>query len=169
MKLSHLKEQLGKKPEANLRFRLPSGQTIPDHAHVTEVALINKRFVDCGGTLRSDTCCRLQTWVANDLHHRLTAAKLLKILDKAVSFLGSADLEVDVEHEVGYISQFPLKNAELTPEGFLLSLGTRHTACLAPEKCLPPPRAVSDFNPMKFVFHHPNHVPPSSGTPAPTG
>ena len=169
MTIQDLETALRQQPDADVRFVLPDGGMIPAHAHVTEVGRVDKRFIDCGGTRRSESHCLLQTWVANDLHHRLTAAKLLKILDKAVSFLGSADLEVDVEHEVGYISQFPLKNAELTPEGFLLSLGTRHTACLAPEKCLPPPRAVSDFNPMKFVFHHPNHVPPSSGTPAPTG
>jgi hypothetical protein len=53
--------------------------------------------------------CRLQTWFADDVDHRLTAGKLLKILDKAKSFLASDELDVDVEHEVGYISQFPLE------------------------------------------------------------
>ena len=72
------------------------------------MARIDKRFVDCGGTLRNESVCRLQTWLADDLDHRMTAGKLLKILDKAKSILGSDDLEVDVEHEIDYISQFPL-------------------------------------------------------------
>src|SRR5450755_1869816 len=111
MKLNELKNQLGLQPDANVRFLLPDGNFVPVHAHVTEVARIDKRFVDCGGTLRNDSLCRLQTWFADDLDHRLTAGKLVKILEKAKSFLESDDLEVDVEHEVGYISQFPLGSA----------------------------------------------------------
>src|SRR5882757_9725532 len=110
MKLADLKNHLSTNPGANLRFVLPNGNSVPAHAHVTEVARIDKRFVDCGGTLRNDSWCRLQTWFADDTDHRLTAGKLLKILDKAKPFLASDDLEVDVEHEAGYISQFPLES-----------------------------------------------------------
>ena len=152
MKLSELKEQLARNPDANVRFLLPNGNAIPPHAHVTEVARIDKRFVDCGGTLRNDSLCRLQTWFANDLDHRLTAGKLLKILDKAKSFLASDDLEVDVEHEAGFISQFPLESVEVLRYAIILHLGTRHTACLAPDKCLPAPKPAPDFSPLKFNF-----------------
>ncbi len=155
MKLSELKQQLARQPDANVRFILPDGNSVPAHAHVTEVARIDKRFVDCGGTLRNDSFCRLQTWFADDVDHRLTAAKLLKILDKAKSFLASDDLDVDVEHEAGYISQFPLESVEVAPDEIIFNLGTRHTACLAPDKCLPPPKPAPDFSPMKFNFHEP--------------
>jgi hypothetical protein len=118
-----------------LRFILPSGEAVPAHAHVTEVARIEKRFIDCGGTLRNDLMCRLQTWTANDYEHRLTAGKLLGILNKARSFLATDDMEVDVEHEVQFISQFPLDSIEPDGAQLLLKLTQRHTACLAMDKC----------------------------------
>jgi hypothetical protein len=83
--------------------------------------------------------CRLQTWVANDYDHRLTAGKLAKILDKARSFLGDDDLEVDVEHDMGFVTQFPLDGATTQGSELLLSLRGKNTACLAPELCCPPP------------------------------
>jgi hypothetical protein len=152
MKLNELKQSLNQHPAANVRFLLPNGDSVPAHAHVTEVARIEKRFVDCGGTLRNDSLCRLQTWYADDADHRLTAGKLLKILEKAKSFLASDDLEVDVEHEITFISQFPLESVELSPEGIVLRLGERHTACLAMDKCLPPSKPAIEFNPLKFDF-----------------
>lgn len=121
-----------------VRFRLPDGALVPAHAHVTEVARVEKRFVDCGGTLRDERWCRLQVWVADDTEHRLTAGKLAQILDKGRPVLGDAALEVDVEYEAPVITQFPALSAEPGPEGVVVSLGTRRTACLAPEKCLPP-------------------------------
>jgi len=152
MKLSELKKSLSQHPGANIRFHLPNGDFVPAHAHVTEVARIDKTFVDCGGTLRNDSLCRLQTWFADDVDHRLTANKFLKILEKAKSFLVSDVLEVDVEHEVEFISQFPLESVEVLQDEIILHLAERHTACLAMEKCLPPARPASDFNPLKFNF-----------------
>jgi hypothetical protein len=150
MKLTELKSRLNEHPDANVRFLLPNGDSVPAHAHVTEVARIDKRFADCGGTLRNDSLCRLQTWFSDDVDHRLTAGKLVKILEKAKSFLVSDDLEVDVEHEVGVISQFPLESIEVAPSELILHLTERHTACLAMDKCKPP--TPSDFNPLKFNF-----------------
>ena len=152
MKISELKRELLKFPTAHLRFMLPSGEAIPAHAHVTEVARIDKRFIDCGGALRNETHCRLQTWYSDDLDHRLTAGKLSKILDLAASVLGSDDMEVDVEHELDFITQFPLGTVEARADEIVLRLSERHTACLAPEKCKPPTTAVRDFNPMKLDF-----------------
>jgi arsenate reductase (thioredoxin) len=156
MKLHELKLELARQPDADIRFLLPNGEFIPVHAHVTEVARIDKQFVDCGGTLRNDSLCRLQTWFADDTDHRLVAGKLLKILDKAKSFLGTDNLEVDVEHEVSYISQFPLESVRIVAGEIILQLGTRHTACLAMEKCLPPAKPASEFSPLKFNFNSPS-------------
>jgi len=160
MQLAELKNHLNRHPENKVRFLLPDGNFVPVHAHVTEVARIDKRFVDCGGTLRSDCFCRLQTWFSDDVEHRLTAAKLVKILEKANSFLGSGDLEVDIEHEVGFISQFPLSSVEVSHEELILHLTERHTACLAPDRCLPAPKLPGGFNPVKFNFRGP---PPAAG------
>lgn len=147
MKLSELKTSLARHSELNLRFMLPTGMAIPEHAHVTEVARLDKRFVDCGGTLRTDSFCRLQTWVADDRHHRLTAGKLLAILDKAGPVLLAEDLDVDVEHELGVISQFPIASVEAAHGELVVRLASRHTACLAEDKCV---RPLTSFQPIAF-------------------
>ena len=152
MKLHELKQVLAQNPAARVRFQLPGGEFAPAHVHVTEVARIDKRFIDCGGTLRTDALCRLQTWFADDVEHRLTAGKLAKIFAKAESVLLTDDLDVDVEHEVGYITQFPLGAVEAANDEIIFHLTERHTACLAMDKCLPPTTALSDLNPMKFNF-----------------
>jgi hypothetical protein len=152
MILLELQNELSKQPAANLRFALPNGETVPAHAHVTEVARIDKRYIDCGGTLRHDSHCRLQTWISDDIDHRLTAGKLAKILQMAAPILGSDDLEVDIEHEVGFISQFPLASVTLLNGEFILNLTQIHAACFAIEKCKPAPAAVLDFNASTVNF-----------------
>ena len=152
MKIAELKNQLNQSPNATVRFALPNGESVPVHAHVTEVARIDKRFVDCGGTLRNDSLCRLQTWYSDDTDHRRTAGKRSKILEIAAPILRSADLEVDVEHELEHITQFPLAAAEVSAGEVVLHLAERHTACLAMDKCKPPSKPLSDLNPLKFNF-----------------
>lgn len=152
MKIHELKQILASHPEANVRFQLPNGDLVPPHAHVTEAARIDKRFVDCGGTFREESLCRLQTWVHDDLDHRLNAGKLAKILNKAKAVLISEDLDVDIEHELDYISQFPLDSIELSGSELILKLATRHTACLAMDQCCPPagPNNFFAYKPEPF-------------------
>jgi hypothetical protein len=138
MMLSEFKKVLAENPCRIIRFVLPTGSKIPPHAHVTEVARLDKRFIDCGGTFRTETSCRLQTWFADDTDHRLTAGKLLAILEKSASFLETDNLEVDVEHETPFVSQFPISGVETEGEALIVRLGVKHTACLAEDKCLPP-------------------------------
>ena len=37
-----------------LVFRMEDGNKIPSHFHITEVGQIEKRFIDCGGTVRHE-------------------------------------------------------------------------------------------------------------------
>ncbi len=146
MKLTDFKAHLAQHPERPLRFVLPDGTKVAAHAHVTEVARIEKHFIDCGGTLRADAFCRLQLWVADDWEHRLTAGKLLGVLEKGTLVLQRDDLDVDVEHELQFITQFPLESVVAADTELLLHLTTRHTDCLAKDRCLPPltaPQAIS--------------------------
>ena len=138
MKLTELKAHLAAHPEFGVRFLLPDGASVPAHAHVTEVARVDKRFIDCGGKLRTDATCRLQTWVADDTHHRLTAGTLLRILDKSAPVLLADDLELEVEHEAPVISQFPVTSVKAVADAVVLQLGTKHTACLAEDQCKRP-------------------------------
>lgn len=152
MKLNDLKTLLARHPDAELLFQLPDGAIAPAHSHVTEVARADKRFIDCGGTLRTESFCRLQVWSANDVHHRLTAGKLTKIFSKAETVLQTNDLDVDVEYEAGFISQFPLERLEVLSGKIIFHLGLRHTACLAEDKCGIAPAELSPANPLKFDF-----------------
>ncbi len=155
MKLNELQSILARHPSAELRFHLPNGESAPAHSHVTEVARVDKRFIDCGGTLRKEFFCRLQVWSANDAQHRLTAGKLAKIFTKAESVLQTDALDVDVEYEVGFISQFPLERLEVLANTIVFQLGVRHTACLAEDKCGIAPAELSPANPLKFDFREP--------------
>jgi hypothetical protein len=126
---------LDRNPLAALHMMLPDGDLVPAHFHVTEVGRVQKDFIDCGGTIRSATACVLQVWVADDTAHRLDAAKLARVLRLAAPLLKATDLPVEVEYEDGRVSQFPVSAAEVTPAGVLLHLGSKHTACLAPDRC----------------------------------
>lgn len=148
MNLTEFKQTLAAHPGLPLRFVLPDGQLVPAHAHVTEVARVDKHFVDCGGTRRAESFCRLQVWVAEDLAHRLVADKLHRILGLAAPLLPQESLPVDVEYEAGYIAQFPLESAAPVQGELHLRLGLRHTACLAQDKCgvTPPAPKAIDFS-----------------------
>ena len=135
MTVFELKQVLALHPTKIMRFALPTGTKVPPHAHVTEVARVDKRFVDCGGTLRTESTCRLQTWFADDTAHRLDAGKLLKILHLSASVLESDDLVVEVEHEAPFISHFPIATVEAHGDALLVQLDIKHTACLAEDKC----------------------------------
>lgn len=126
---------LASHPGMKMHFMLPDKAFVPAHYHVTEVGRVHKDFIDCGGTIRSTTSCLLQIWVADDTDHRLDTTTLAKIMEIASPVLGGDELPVEVEYEEGRISQFPLGGVEPTPAGLLFHLGTKHTACLAPEKC----------------------------------
>lgn len=122
-------------PGEHMHWMLPDRSFVPRHYHVTEVGRVQKDFVDCGGTVRSKTACMIQAWVADDEDHRLDTTKLLGILRAAGKILQSEDLPMEVEYEDGRVSQYPVGGVESTPSGLLFYLGTKHTECLAPEKC----------------------------------
>lgn len=139
MNVHAFRDLLATHPGEKLHLMLPDKSFVPAHFHITEVGRVQKDFVDCGGTHRSSTTCLLQVWVTHDheqdKNHRLDSAKLSQILKAAAPLLGDADMPVEFEFEDVTISQFPLGGAEVTPSGILFYLGTKHTACLAPEKC----------------------------------
>jgi hypothetical protein len=143
MRLATLKQILLENRDITVRFRLPDGSLVAPHAHITEVALVTKAFIDCGGTTRREAKCQLQSWVADDLDHRLSAAKLSSIIDKARDILGGDDHVVELEHDVGFATQFQVVGAEVIGAELIIQLAGRHTACLAPEKCCPPVQEVS--------------------------
>jgi hypothetical protein len=137
LSLQQLVEALNKADGRIVRFELPTTTLLSPHVHVTEVARLDKKFVDCGGTLRTDSNCRLQLYQADDTEHRITAAKFAQILAKGAGVLNSLNLSVEVEAEAPYLSVFPITASRIEEKQIVLSLGMRHTACLAEDVCFP--------------------------------
>ena len=124
---------LSANPGAALQLVLPDRSSVPAHFHVTEVGRVRKDFIDCGGTVRNSTSCLLQAWVANDTAHRLDTAKLANIIGKGAALFETTAIPLEIEYDNGVISQYPVERAEASPSGVILHLGTKHTACLAPD------------------------------------
>ena len=132
MKLSEIKEVLARAESVN--FKLENGNTVPEHFHVTEVGIITKDFIDCGGMLRHERVANFQLWDANDVEHRLKAGKLLHIISLSEKVLGMGDLEIEVEYQAETIGKY---NLGYDGENFILI--SKKTACLATDKCGIPP------------------------------
>ena len=128
MKLSEIKIILETVETVN--FQLPSGNFVPEHFHVTEVGLITKNFIDCGGTVRKETVVNFQLWDANDFEHRLKPKKLIHIIELSEKILGIEDFEIEVEYQDTTIGKYDLG---FNGKDFLLL--NKQTACLAQEQC----------------------------------
>lgn len=138
MTLSQFKALLQDNRDKGFRLVLPDRNAVPISFHITEVAFVQKTFVDCGGTLRETRTCQLQAWVGPDEDHRIAAGKMADVLGRATGFLPPDDLELEIEYESGQISQYPVAEAVVSEEFVTLQLTTKHTACLAPDVCIAP-------------------------------
>lgn len=137
MNLSEFLSLLRANADRTLSFRLPDGPVIPAHFHITELGHVSKRFIDCGGTKRESETCLLQTWVHDDVDHRLTAGRLAAIFDRADDVLPHRNLPVEIEHETGVVAQFPIASAAVIDDALVFQCARKHTDCLAREICLP--------------------------------
>lgn len=111
-------------------FKLPDGAYLPAHFHVTEVGLVTKHFIDCGGVERHETVANFQLWEAGDYDHRLAPQKFLHILNLSDKILGREDLDIEVEYQQATIGKFGLA---FDGTDFLLT--AKQTACLVPDAC----------------------------------
>ena len=114
----------------SLTFRMPTGETIPAHFHITEAGVVTKNYIDCGGTKRSESKVVFQIWVANDTDHRLKAEKLLDIVELAEAIHGYQDLEVEFEYQGETICKYGIQNSL----GQFLFVN-KFTDCLAKDQC----------------------------------
>jgi len=129
MKLATVKEHL--EAMLDLPFVLDNGQRVPDHFHVTEVGLVTRHFIDCGGTVRKERMVNFQLWVAQDEDHRLKPQKLLNIIGLSEHTLGDLDdLEVEVEYQAETIGRYQLEF-----DGKVFRLMAKRTDCLAKDNC----------------------------------
>jgi len=128
MKLLELKNIL--KTLSEISFQFENGLHIPQHFHITEVGLITKDFIDCGGVIRNEKLISFQLWHANDFNHRLKAKNILEIISIAENSMIFEDLEIEVEYQNSTIGKYGLS---FNGENFILKSKT--TNCLAEDNC----------------------------------
>lgn len=128
MLLSELKSKLNLLN--TIAFKLPDGNLVPSHFHVTEVGKVTKHFIDCGGVLRQEKKVNFQLWEADDYDHRLHPEKLLSIIELSENKLNIGDLEIEVEYQGDTIGKYGLDY-----DGSTFLLTTKKTDCLAKDNC----------------------------------
>jgi len=128
MKLSEVKQILP--TLKNVEFQIENGTFVPEHFHVTEVGMITKNFIDCGGIIRNEKVVNFQLWNADDYEHRLKPNKLLDIITLSEEKLGIEDFEIEVEYQSETIGKYDLEF-----NGKIFVLKNKTTACLAQDAC----------------------------------
>lgn len=149
MKLSDIKQILP--TLENVEFQLENGTFVPEHFHVTEVGMITKNFIDCGGVIRTEKVVNFQLWNADDFEHRLKPNKLLNIIKLSEEKLGIEDFEIEVEYQSNTIGKYDL---EFNGKTFVLKSKT--TACLAQDAC-----GIPTEKPKKNLANITNRTPNS--------
>lgn len=128
MKLSQVKALLPTLD--NVAFKLENGTFVPEHFHITEVGMVTKNFIDCGGTIRNEKTVNFQLWNADNHDHRLKPTKLLNIIELSEKQLGIEDAEIEVEYQSDTIGKY-----SLAFDGTNFILQNKTTNCLAQDKC----------------------------------
>ncbi|WKV13065.1 DUF6428 family protein [Marivirga harenae] len=129
MQLSEIKSALNDLSKVN--FQLPNGDFVPPHFHITEVGIITRNFIDCGGTMRNEKTVNFQLWEDGYYDHRLGAKKLYDIITLSEDKLGIDEhMEVEVEYQSNTIGKYKL---DFNGEHFVLV--NTQTDCLAKDKC----------------------------------
>jgi len=129
MKLNEIKEILSSLE--TVVFQLPNKSFVPNHFHVTEVGMITKNFIDCGGKIREEKVINFQLWEAGDYDHRLAPSKLVNIIELSEKVLKiNPELEIEVEYQSDTIGKYGLEFSNS-----IFHLITKTTACLATDSC----------------------------------
>lgn len=155
MTISELKSHLTDIDSVN--FKLPNGKSVPSHFHITEVGLITKHFIDCGGKVRQERSANIQIWVAADLLHKLKPNGFLNILDISKKILGDDNLDIEIEYQTDTVGKYGLdfKNGDFV-------LTSKQTDCLAKENCgIPSPKKI--MNALKLEVVGSNCCSPGGG------
>ncbi len=114
-----------------LTFIQADGLPVPSHFHITEVGLVTKHFIDCGGKERTDKVISFQLWTDEDVQHRLSPEKALGIFKQAAFITGEADFELEVEYQTeSTVGKFAVQF-----ENNQFYLVNKHTTCLASSVC----------------------------------
>ena len=138
MNLQFLKNAF--RDDAPVAFQFPDGKLVPQHFHVTEIAQVDKYFVDCGGKKRKSQYITIQLWHGDDFDHRVTSNTFNKIINSLDG--DSVDsLEVFIEVQEQTISLYAIEEiifynaGKEKTQSIVFNLCKTKTNCLAPQKC----------------------------------
>ncbi len=154
MTLSQIKEILSTLKVVH--FELEDGKKVPAHFHVTELGLITKDFIDCGGVLRQEMKVNFQLWSSTDIHHRLKPQKLLDIIALSEQKLNLPDTDIEVEYQGETIGKYGLEF-----DGHKFVLQPKRTDCLAQDQCGIPTIKVRKN--LSELSNHTNSCTPGGG------
>ena len=115
---------------SSFRFQLPNGEFVPPHFHITEVGMVHKQFIDCGGTVRKESVVNFQLWSSDDVQHRLKPQKVIGIIRLSQQKIGISDEEIEVEYQGETIGKYGLGF-----DGENFQLLVKQTDCLAKDNC----------------------------------
>ena len=112
-------------------FELPGGKRVPPHYHITEIGIIRKIYIDCGGDLRVENLINMQLWYSNDINHKIETTKILKIIQNSEKLLKFQDEEIQIEYQQDTICKF---NLEFKGDSTFKLIKT-FTDCIDKESC----------------------------------
>lgn len=128
MKLSTFKKHVSTIDHAI--FELSNGEKVPSHYHITEIWVVLKKFIDCGGQIRYEEKISFQLRTADDTDHRLEANKILAIIALFEKNITSTDGDIEIEYQWQTIWKYWV---EWIDNKFIL-IPTK-TDCLAKDAC----------------------------------
>ena len=128
MKLAEFKNILKNLPK--IIFQLENGLSIPQHFHITEVGVITKDFIDCGGTVRNEKVINFQLWYSSDTNHILSPSKIIEILELSEKKFSMENLDIEVEYQNDTIGKYAVS---FNGNNFVLV--NKMTDCLSKDKC----------------------------------
>ena len=128
MKLTEFKKTLGSLSKIN--FQLENGLLVPNHFHITEVGIIRKDFIDCGGEIRNEKIVNFQLWYSNDINHILNPKKLIDIIELSETKFSMENLDIEIEYQSETIGKY---NVYFNGKKFILQ--NKKTNCLAEDQC----------------------------------
>ena len=129
MKLLELKNIL--KTLSKISFQFENGLHVPQHFHITEVGVITKDFIDCGGEVRHEKVINFQLWYSNDTNHILKPSKIIDIIELSEKQFSFENLDIEFEYQNDTIGKY-----DVSYNGNNFVLINKMTDCLAEDNCV---------------------------------
>jgi hypothetical protein len=139
---------------SEFRFQQPNNDLVPPHFHITEVGMVHKHFIDCGGKERKESVVNFQLWSSDDIQHRLNPQKVLQIIHLSQQRISLSDEQIEIEYQGETIGKYGLGF-----DGTNFQLINKETDCLAKDNC-----GIPESNPKTVTTtKEKNSCAPASG------